>query len=214
MKKSLLFVIIIFSCLGINAQEENDTWVSVAKMNWVGADIQDYNWYSSFSETMEIVDDGLAVNNLHLLDYAWDLQVPVLASFSLEEGHDYIVRMTVKVPSDGIYRVDLCSWDGSGASAVREFPAKAGNDFQIIDVEYPEYKYTADNCMVMFCCGWVVGTTIIKEVEIFEKTHVADIKHVKVTRGINDALYNLTGQKVSTHYKGIVIQNGKKVAMK
>ena len=64
---------------------------------------------------------------------------------------------------------------------------------------------------VLLGCGWVVGTTILKEVEILERTSLASIQSVKTAKRDDDVIYNLTGQKVDTSYKGIVIQNGKKV---
>lgn len=58
--------------------------------------------------------------------------------------------------------------------------------------------------------GWVVGTTILKEVELLEKTNTAGIQRIKAPQGADGAAYNLSGQKVNASYKGIVIQNGKK----
>lgn len=216
MKKSLLFVIILLSCLSASAQEKNDTLVSIAEMNWVG--VTDISVWGCFHEggavdaTLEMVDDGLAINNPHMQDEIWQPQITVIKDFSLEEGHDYIVRLTMKVPSDGTYQVYLGNWDAGYALQV---PLKHGHDFQIIDVEYPEYGNNANgDGFVLIGCGWVVGTTIIKRVEILEKTSVSGIQSDKVTKDSNDDIYNFIGQKVDASYKGIVIQNGKKVMMK
>ena len=216
MKKILFFVILISCCLNLNAQQENDALVLIAEKNWAEAtDSIDFSFIGN-TGTVELVDEGLAITNPRMQDQMWDIMVFAVADFELERGHKYVVRLNLQVPSDGTYHVDLCSWDGSGASAIRQVSAKARKGFQIIDVEYPEYIISARKCMVVLGCGWVVGTTIIQEVEVFEKiednkepieTAIKPIKPVKA----DDATYNLAGQKVNASYKGIVIQNGKKV---
>lgn len=212
MKKLLLFIIMIFGCLNTTAQEEGYTLVSVAKKNWVGANISDLGVGFDHSDYFEIVEDGLAITIPLKQEDPWSIYVPVLARFSLEEGHNYVVRLTLKVPSDGIYSIGMGNWDTSWSTY--QAPVKTKEGFQIIDVEYPEYKGYADgNGFVLFGCGWVVGTTILNEIEIFEKRNTTDILSVKAIKTTNNTIYNLAGQKVSSSYKGIVIQN-KKVVIK
>ena len=213
MKKYLLFVILMLSCLSINAQDEGDTLVSLFKVNY--EEITEFVGWTYFyvedpNTKIEIVDDGLAVTNPNVQDQIWQPQVMVVSdgSVDLEEGHDYIVRLTLKVPSDGTYRVTMGSWS---TNVVCYAPAEARDDFQIIDVEYPEYKGRVEGAHVLLGLGWVKGTTIIKEVEIFEKTSTTGIQGAKHSRDFDDTIYNLSGQKVDTSYKGIVIQNGKKL---
>ena len=110
----------------------------------------------------------------------------------------------------------VCSGDCNlvGAVLIAVYQGSSdGVDFQVIDVEYPEYKNKLMSTYgtVLLGCGWVVGTTILKEVEILERTSLASIQSVKTAKRDDDVIYNLTGQKVDTSYKGIVIQNGKKV---
>ena len=209
MRKILLSVIITLSCLGANAQQKNDTLVSISKMNYVGlTELPDVH-FSDQPETLELVPEGLALKNPQQLGEMWEPQIFVLGNLALEEGHDYVVRLTLKVPSDGIYWVDLCSWSQE-YSCARQLSAVASHDFKIIDVEYPEYKCRAIDGMIILGWGWVVGTTILKEVELLEKTNTAGIKSIKAPQGADGAAYNLSGQKVNDSYKGIVIQNGKK----
>lgn len=209
MRKILLSVIITLSCLGANAQQKNDTLVSISKMNYVGlTELPDVH-FSDQPETLEFVPEGLALKNPQQLGEMWEPQIFVLGNLALEEGHDYVVRLTLKVPSDGIYWVDLCSWSQE-YSCARQLSAVASHDFKIIDVEYPEYKCRAIDGMIILGWGWVVGTTILKEVELLEKTNTAGIKSIKSPQGADGAAYNLAGQKVNASYKGIVIQNGKK----
>lgn len=130
MKKYLLFVVLFFSCLSIQAQDENEALVSIAKMNWVGvSELPSWCYFSGDNDSsLEFVDDGINI---------------------IGDGH------------------------------------------------------------VLIGCGWVVGTTIIKEVEILEKTNATGIQGIKADR--HNVIYNLNGQRVSPPYRGIVIQNGRKV---
>lgn len=213
MKKCLLLVFILLSCLTANAQDEGEVLVSIAKKNWVGADYT-AAWYSDVTGIVEIVDEGLAITNFSMQDNAWDCQTAVLEDFSLEEGHSYIVRLTIKVPSNGTYHLGMGSWDGRGIWASCQVPVKYGDGYQVIDVEYPEYQGSVyGDGLVFLGCGWVVGSTIVKEVELLEKTTTTGIRSVmpEPEGGTGDTLYNLAGQKVDASYKGIVIKNGKKV---
>jgi hypothetical protein len=160
----------------------------------------------------EIVSDGIAIINPCLQDEIWDNWAFVLANFPLEKGHDYIVRLTLKVPSDGAYYIELGSLNREEVLS-HQVSVKGSDTFQVIDVEYPEYKCcdAKDDGFVILGCGWVVGTTILKEVELLERTTTTDIFGVKAAKGSNDTLYNLAGQKVNASYKGIVIQNGNKI---
>lgn len=208
MKKLLLFIIMIFGCLNTTAQEEGYTLVSVAKKNWVGANISDLGVGFDHSDYFEIVEDGLAITIPLKQEDPWSIYVPVLTRFSLEEGHNYVVRLTLKVPSDGIYSIGMGNWDTSWSTY--QAPVKTKEGFQIIDVEYPEYKgYAEGNGFVLFGCGRVVGTTILNEIEILEKRNSTDILSVKTIKTTNDTFYNLAGQKVGASYKGIVISNGR-----
>ena len=210
MRKILLSVIITLSCLGANAQQEKDTLVSIGKLTYEGLTELPDVYFSDQPETLELVPEGLALKNPQQLGEMWEPLLPALANLALEEGHDYVVRLTLKVPSDGTYWVDLCSWDGSGASMARQLSVVASRDFQIIDVEYPEYSWSTAEGIIMFGWGWVVGTTILKEVEVFEKINTTGIQGIQPSKGTDDAAYSLSGQKVGPSYKGVVIQNGKK----
>ena len=173
MRKSLLFLIILLSCLSADAQTDNETLVSLAKVNYVGiTEFPDWFSWSLFPEEpedkVEVVDDGIAITNTKLQSQSWQAKVTVVpsGSFVLEEGHDYVVRLTLKVPSDGSYWIYMGDWD---VKSVKQVAVKASDDFQIIDVDYPEYQGSVNGGFVMLGCGWVPGTTILKEVEVFER---------------------------------------------
>lgn len=213
MRKYLLSIIIIFNCLSANAQSKCDSLVSLAKVNFLG--ITEFNGWSQFGDSqpegkIEVVDDGIAITNDKFQSQSWQPQVMIVpdGSFDLEEGHNYVIRLTIKVPSDGQYMVNIGTWSNNSQlfSSV-----KARDDFQIIDVEYPEYKNSVSGCHVLLGCGWVVGTTILKEVEVLEKTSTAGVRSAKPAKDADDTIYNLSGQKVNASYKGIVIRKDRKI---
>ena len=171
MRKHLLFVIMTLSCLSVHAQSETETLVSLTKVNYVG--IREFSAWSQFPEDqpedkVEVEANGIAITNAKLQSQSWQTQVMVVpdGKLNLEKGHDYVVRLTVKVPSDGTYIINL---GNSKANYAVQISVNASDDFQIVDVEYPEYQGTAKDANVVMDCGWVVGTTVVKEVEVFER---------------------------------------------
>jgi hypothetical protein len=90
----------------------------------------------------------------------------------------------------------------------------ASEDFQVIEVESPNFGENVWNDgMVVLSSGSVLGTTVVKKVQVIEKGKGAPaaIKTVKTVQKSDEAFYNLAGQRVNASYKGIVIQSGKKM---
>ena len=187
----------------------------ICEQNWEGVR------YEAFVEIgprpWETTDEGLAITVPSEAE-PWNPMTYIAYNFSLEKGHNYIVRLTMKAPQDGTYHVGLGELGGTWYSC--EVPVTASDDFQVIDVECPDFPgYVWGEGMVILGCGQVVGTTVVKKVEVYEKlgSGVRDdktaVNAVKTTNA-DGAIYNLAGQKVDASYKGIVIQNGKKRIMK
>jgi len=180
----------------------------VYEKNWEG---EGYHVSDEEEDLWEGTDEGLAITNPRMQENIWDLWTFIAWDFSLEQGHDYLVRLTMKVPSNGTYQMNL----NGGAflyNSLCQVPVTAGDDFQVIDFEYPDFgdDFWSDG-HIFFQSGWVVGTTVLKKVEILEKANggTAAVKAVKTSKA-DDTIYNLAGQRVNTSYKGIVIQNGRK----
>lgn len=174
----------------------------------------DYPWKTT--------DEGIAITNPTLSEYPATYGIDVnYTYFSLEKGKNYIVRLTLKCPSDGTYRMTLGSWT---TCFLCDIPIMASDDFQVINVGFPDFagdieqEPDFDECHATLWCGWVVGTTVVKKVEIYEinnsNAKETGITAVQADQKADNAIYNLAGQKVSSSYKGIVIRNGKKVVMK
>jgi hypothetical protein len=158
----------------------------------------------------EATDEGLAIINPTMKQSSWVVETSITgAKLSLEEGHDYIVRLTIKVPSEGIYGMLFGGWE---YSQISEIVVPAKDDFQVFDVYFPNFiGNTWRDGYITLSSGKMVGTTVLKKVQVYEKQKggTAAIKPIKPVKA-DGAIYNLAGQKVSSSYKGIVIKNGKK----
>lgn len=70
-----------------------------------------------------------------------------------------------------------------------------------------EFEVVADESYYVFCAGSKIGFFGYK----FTPGSATGINSVKTVEQTNNVIYNLAGQKVNAQYKGIMIQNGKKV---
>ena len=192
----------------------------LCEKNWEGVDAGIF-WDGEKPDwDVEGTDEGMALTNPTLKAEGWAAQTGVITDFDLEQSHNYIVRLTMKVPSDGTYIVRMGNWD---ASSQYELPVAGSDDWQVIDVQFPDFcadiktetGNLMENCFVILQCGLVVGATVVKKVEVYEvmgssarggTTAIDSVKAVKS----DGQIYNLAGQKVDASYKGIVIQNSKK----
>jgi hypothetical protein len=143
--------------------------VVVYKQDWTGV-TEFTNWFGkeSTDATLEMVADGIAITNPEEQSQIWTPQTAVTDDcICLEDGHDYVVRLTLKIPSDGAYEVQL----GIYGINIREKPVDvtASDSWQVIDVEFPNwYGGNMDIAHVVLQNGWVVGTTIVKRVEVID----------------------------------------------
>ena len=160
----------------------------------------------------EPTNEGLAMINPKVREH-WDFDMVTFitdGNISFEKGHDYIVRLTIKVPSDGRYWMLL----GRLLNGLRcEVPVTASDDFQVIDIDFPDFVGDIwGDGYVILCNGWVAGTTVLKKIQVYEKQKGSEtaIKPVKTVNN-DDTIYNLSGQKVTSSYKGLVIMKGRKI---
>lgn len=198
--------------------DTNEDKTLVFSMNWEGADVPmtcvtpDDPWKST--------EEGLAIVNPKMQEFAGSIWTIISGvGFPIFEDKDYLVRLTMKVPSDGTYEVNMFD---TNVSVYKEVPVYASDDFQVIDILFTDLANNKmeggdldHNAMIFLKSGWVVGTTVLKKVEVYEKLgsgardDKTAVNAVKTTNA-DGAIYNLAGQKVDASYKGIVIQNGKK----
>jgi hypothetical protein len=201
---------------GKNKKSEVEGEKIIYEMNWEGVEYQAIMEFGP--NPWEGTDEGLAITSYHLWEGEWSLNTPVAHKFALKKGHDYIVRLTLKVPSDGTYQVAFGKWLGGDDNQRTTFdvPMTASEDFQVIEVESLNFGEDVWNDgMVVLSSGSVLGTTVVKKVQVIEKEKgtLAAIMTLKTNKA-DDTIYNLAGQKVNASYKGLVIKNGKKMIKK
>ena len=201
---------------GKNKKSEVEGEKIIYEMNWEGVEYQAIMEFGP--NPWEGTDEGLAITSYHLWEGEWSLNTPVAHKFALKKGHDYIVRLTLKVPSDGTYQVAFGKWLGGDDNQRTTFdvPMTASENFQVIEVESLNFGEDVWNDgMVVLSSGSVLGTTVVKKVQVIEKEKgtPAAIMTLKTNKA-DDTIYNLAGQKVNASYKGLVIKNGKKMIKK
>ena len=168
MKKILLISVALFTTLSMNAQVEK----LIYEMDWAGVEYIEWNCFGEAPNASyyKATDEGLAITNPAINDHIWEVRVIDRSSeghgLSLEEGHDYVVRLTLKVPSDGHIFMQLgnsaSSWyDGASVTA--------SDDWQVIDIESTSYYDISGGAHVLLGFGEMVGTTILKKVQVYER---------------------------------------------
>ena len=198
--------------------DTNEDKTLVFSMNWEGVDYPMTD--ISPDDPWKSTEEGLAIVNPEMQEFVgsiWSIISGV--GFPIFEDKDYLVRLTMRVPSDGTYGVNLYD---TNVSVYQEVPVHASDDFQVINILFTDLANNKmaggdldHNAMIFLKSGWVVGTTVVKKVEVYEmvgsgsRDNKTAIKSIKATNA-DDTIYNLSGQKVDASYKGIVIQNGKK----
>lgn len=127
--------------------------------------------YEGTGATLEMVSDGVAITNPRRQDAIWTTQSLVTDDcLTLENSHSYIVRLTLKAPSDGEYQVQLGNWGTWKWHNV--VYVSSSDEWQVIDVEFPKFDGTVEgDGHVVFQNGFVVGTTILKSIEILERKY-------------------------------------------
>ena len=229
MKKYIFTLLLIVSSVGANADTKsfvpkNEGEVLIYEQDWQGVEYNGgwVDWASGDADTFwsaEGTDEGLAITVNTKQGQIWQPQVAVVPDgcFSLEAGHDYIVRLIMKTPSDGTYQVNMGSWPANTQYMV---VVPASDDWQEIDVNFTNFVWDkelfhsddADSrnyleaCHVLLQCGWMVGTTVVKKVQVIEKTNGGEssIKTIESDPGMI-VRYNLNGRRHSSPTKGINI---------
>ncbi len=143
----------------------------------------------------------------------WEPQTIILQPFDLEEDASYKVVITAKVPTSGELQLNMGSWD-DGVSQQQVLNVEGSDDFQEIVLECPDWEANTTNNHVLWQSGKLVGTSIIKKVQVIQIGGATGIKAVKNESILNNTRFNLAGQKVNDNYKGVIIQNGKKFIQK
>ena len=162
MKKNLL-TIVVMALIAIGAQAQ----AIVAEIDWTQRSEYLDLWYSDLATVTVEQGNGL------IIDCAadgtgnyWEPQVPILGHIpTLEDGVDYLLMFTLNSPVSGELRLDLCSWDGTGATYSKIIEVAAGET--LYTVEFENYPTDCEDAMIFFQCGKLPGTHIISNVYLY-----------------------------------------------
>ena len=158
--KKLFFFLALLLPIGAWANE-----VLVASQDWVTP------WFDNggTNATCALTADGIAITNPKVQTDMWTPQTEIcVGNLTLKKDHYYIVRLTIKVPSNGTYFMHLGSWESYDEC---DFTLNASDDFQVIDLKFDEYHYNVDDAHVLFQSGYVKGTTVIQNVQVLDVTN-------------------------------------------
>lgn len=115
-----------------------------------------------------ISDEGLVINSnpAEGAEY-WNPQVPMIGHIpELKKGEDYLVKFRIITPAAGEIRLDLCSWDGSGAYSPVVINVEAGEKEYVVD--FPNYPTDCTDALIYYQCGHLPGKHVIKTVQVFD----------------------------------------------
>jgi hypothetical protein len=216
---------VLFQCgdfLGTSIVKKVEVWdvtTGIAEKDWEGGFEGDYPMWAQFADgqdgSVASDEDGVAITVGTKTGELWQPQVQILSGdLTLEEDHSYVVKITAQFPTDGTLQINMGDWSGRDQYTV---PVIAGEDFQNVYVEFPDYAYNVPgDGFVLFQCGDFLGTSIVKKVMVIDLDASGDATGIKTLKNNTESAvrYNLAGQQVDANFKGVVIMNGKKFMQK
>ena len=135
MKKLLTLLTMALMVIGANAQ------AVIAEKDWTGCSKSDLlgGYIGDSDGSIEATADGVAITISKKSAQIWQPQTFVLHEddVSLDEGGNYMVVITAKIPSDGELWVDL--GDLVVNRTQRYIDVNASDDFQEIVIQFNEF---------------------------------------------------------------------------
>ena len=159
----------------------------------------------------DVTGGALVINNTVALEEWWNLQPFVLDWFNVKEGANYNIAIYMEATDEVTYNINFGTWGSSMPLYGIKAPAARG--WSVCTIENATFATSGNDAHILFQCGAFVGTVKIYKVELYE-VEGTGINNVNAAKAENAVRYNLAGQKVSNDYKGVVIENGKKVVVK
>lgn len=159
----------------------------------------------------DVTGGALVINNTVALEEWWNLQPFVLDWFNVKEGANYNIAIYMEATDEVTYNINFGTWGSSMPLYGIKAPAARG--WSVCTIENATFATSGNDAHILFQCGAFVGTIKIYKVELYE-VEGTGINNVNAAKAENAVRYNLAGQKVSNDYKGVVIENGKKMLNK
>ena len=156
----------------VTSQARSVSGSVVSERDWTGGFEGEYPyWYGyDYAQEQEKVitsdPDGVAINVGTLSGEIWQPQIIFLDGFNLENGHDYKVVLTAKIPSNGPFNLAIGAW---GNDYSKRIDVVGSNDFQEIVVEFPDNWHECNgDAHLLLQFGELLGTSIVKKVQVLD----------------------------------------------
>ena len=141
----------------------------IGEIDWTQMSEWDGSWYSADYATVSVEQGtGLIIENSSdgTTNY-WEPQAPIISHIPfLDEGGQYQVKIQLTSPRAGELRLDLYSWDGSGATMAQVFEVAEGDNDLTID--FLDYPTPCKDAGIFYQCGKLPGRHVIKNVQVFD----------------------------------------------
>ena len=223
MKK--IFTLIAMALMAIGAQAQVISWTAPIAKGSVAGVYGDTDFKLTVTDTNDKIEiDGNKA-------YFGDTSSPTTFTHRLKTGgkSDSKNNMSIAIPSAGTLKVYVRT--GSNSATDRNL-VLTQNETELynqvvlessatkvkgLDTENPEKDTNVYPIISVEVVAGTVSVTYPKNslnFYAFEFVSTSGINTVKAGATENGTTYNLAGQKVDENYKGVVIQNGKKVVVK
>ena len=169
--KKILFLMALLLPMGVWADDE----AVIAERNWTGP-----SWFNDegTQATCGMTAEGVTITNPEVQSQYWTPQMCVVDGITLQEGHNYKVLITAKVPSGGQLYVQLGSWEDDAESNIyydqmAEF--EVSSEFQDIEILFDGFPAFTKKGHVVFQTGFITGTCTVQKVEVIDVTDEEEI---------------------------------------
>ena len=160
-------------CMGTQVMAQ--TPMLVSEIDWTPQDAYYSSvWYSGNCTVSVNNGEGLIINSTPPEGAEQHQpQVPIIAGIpKLYKNGQYQLKFTVDAPAAGEIGLDLCSWDGTGATRKETINVKKG--LYEYTVDFPDFPDDCTSAMLFYQCGYIPGTHVIKKVELWEITPIPE----------------------------------------
>ena len=176
----------------------------VAEVDWTQKSEWDLGWYGEGCTVTVNQGEGLIIDCTPAANANyWEPQIPIIGHIpKLDEGGHYQVKFQITSPVAGELRLDLYSWDGSGATMATVFEITEGDNDLTID--FLDYPTPCTDASIFYQCGKLPGKHVIKNVQVIdlkkgENWTIAGDKNLLGTdwdaTNIKNRMYYIDGEK-------------------
>lgn len=153
---------------GGEGEGEATEGTSICAMDFTTA--ESYPYYrleAPEGSSYDVADGALVITNEVEQDQNYLLQPFVADWFSVQEGYNYTVAITMKASADGKANIVMGTWSASMETGL-DFTASEEYTTYKVEFTGANFASDADDVHVLFQCGKFVGTIEIAKVEVIE----------------------------------------------